>query len=227
MTMNCLEFRRAAGADPQHLADDALAHARGCPACARYIAEVLDLDARIARALAVPVPDAKAAGNLTPVDRTRRRVLALAASVVFAVGLGAVGWLVLAPKSLAADVVEHVRHEEPSWSSNTPAADAKLGTAMKRGGAQFTTMPGRIMYVQSCWFRGHYVPHLVLETGGGPVTLLLLRHESVKARTDFDENGYQGALLPVGKGSIAVLTHGSPLSPALAEHIAGLIEWTS
>jgi hypothetical protein len=225
--MNCLEFRRIAGADPQHLEGDALAHARDCPVCARYLAEVLDLDQRIARALAVPVPDAKAAGNVALVDRTRRLLLALAASVVLAVGLGAVGWLVLAPESLAADVVEHVRHEEPSWSSNTPAADAKLEAAMKRGGAHFTTTPGRIVYVQSCWFRGHYVPHLVLETDTGPTTLMLLQRESVRARTDFDENGYKGVLLPVGKGSIAVLTHGSPLSSALAEHIAGLIEWTS
>jgi hypothetical protein len=225
--MNCLEFRQAASANPQDLEVDALAHARDCPACARYLAEMLDLDARIARALAVPVPDAQAAGSIGVVDRTHRRLFALAASVVLAVGLGALSWLVLTPESLAADIVEHVRQEESSWGSHTPVADATLDAAMKRGGARFAAMPGRMMYVQSCWFRGHYVPHLVLETDTGPVTLLLLRHESVKARTDFEENGYQGVLLPVGEGSVAVLTHGSPLSAELGVRIAGLIQWTT
>ena len=225
--MNCLEFRRAAGADPQHLEPEALAHVRECPACTRYLAEVIDLDTRIARALAVPVTIVAASRSMPVMHSARRRIYALAASMVVAVGFGAVGWLVLTSQSLAQDVVEHVQHEEPSWSSHTPAAQAALDAAMKRGGARFTHMPGRMMYVQSCWFRFHYVPHLVMETDTGPVTLLLLRHESVKARTDFDEGGYQGVLLPVGKGSIAVLTHGSPLSTDLAAHIAGLIEWTT
>ena len=57
------------------------------------------------------------------------------------------------------------------------------------------------------------------------MTLLLLRHESVKARTSFDESGYQGELVPAGEGSVAVLTHGSPLSSELAMRVAGLIEW--
>jgi hypothetical protein len=225
--MNCLEFRRAAGADPQHLTSEARAHASECPACARYLAEVLDLDARIARALAVPVPDARAISTVKRSGQTRRRVLALAASVLVAIGVGVTGWLVLAPSSLAADVVLHMRDEPQAWSSHTPASEAALEAAMQRGGARFATMPGRIMYVQSCRFRGHYVPHLVLETDTGPVTLLLLRHESVKARKDFDEEGYQGVLIPVGAGSIAVLTHGTPLSADLATRVAGLIEWTS
>jgi hypothetical protein len=225
--MNCLEFRRAAGADPQHLTREARVHASECPACARYLAEVLDLDARIARALAVPVPDARASSTVKRSGQMRRRVFALAASVLVAIGIGVTGWLVLAPSSLAADVVQHMRDEPQSWSSHTPASEAALEAAMRRGGARFATLPGRIMYVQSCWFRGHYVPHLVLETDTGPVTLLLLRHESVKTRKDFDEEGYQGVLIPVGAGSIAVLTHGTPLSADLATRVAGLIQWTS
>jgi hypothetical protein len=225
--MNCLEFRRAAGADPQHLTSEAQAHARECPACARYLAEVLELDARIARALAVPIPERGAGGSASLPGHMRRRVFALAASVLLAIGVGVTGWLVLSPSSLAADVVEHMRDEPQAWRSTTPASDAALEAAMRQGGARFATMPGRIMYVQSCLFRGHRVPHLVLETDTGPVTLMLLRHESVRTRKNFNEEGYQGVLIPVGKGSIAVLTHGTPLSAELATRIAGLLEWTS
>jgi len=225
--VNCLEFRRAAGADPQHLTGEALEHARGCAACARYLAEVRELDVRIARALAVPVPEGRPAAAVATVTHTRRRYLALAASVLAAIGVGLVGWLALAPPSLAADVVEHMRGEPESWDSHTPASDAVLEKAMQRGDAWFTTMPGRFMYVQSCWFRGHYVPHLVLETGDGPVTLLLLRNEAVKAPTDFDEGGYRGVLLPVNNGAVAIVTRGAALSAELEQRIAAAIQWTS
>lgn len=221
--MNCQEFRLAAGADPQHLPSVAQAHLRDCPACAQYLAEIVDLDARLKRALSVTVPPAR---RRLAVE-SHRRYLALAASVVFAVAIGVGGWLVFAPQGLAADVVEHMRGEPDSWASTTPATDATLETAMQRGGAWFTTMPGRFVYVQSCWFRGHYVPHLVLETDQGPVTLMLLRHEKLNERKTFDEDGYRGVLLPVDAGAIAVVTHGAPLSEALAKRIAASIQWTS
>ncbi len=221
--MNCQEFRRAAGADPQHLATAAEAHLRDCPACAQYLAEIVDLDARLKRALAVSVPPARPRVAVA----SRQRVLALAASVLFAVAIGVTGWLAFAPRGLAADVVEHMRGEPESWASATPASDATLEAAMQRGDAWFTTMPGRFVYVRSCWFRGHYVPHLVLATDQGPVTLLLLRHEKLRERKAFDEDGYRGVLLPVDAGAVAVVTHGTPLSEDVAKRVAASIQWTS
>lgn len=221
--MNCQEFRRAAGADPRHLPSSAAAHARDCPACAQYLAEILDLDARLQRALVVTVPPARA----RVAAKSDQRFLALAASVVFAVAIGVTGWLVLAPQGLAMAVVEHMRGEPDSWASATPATDASLEAAMQRGDAWFTTLPGRFVYVQSCWFRGHYVPHLVLETDQGPVTLMLLRHEKLEGRKTFDEGGYRGVLLPVDAGAVAIVTRGTPLSEDLAKRVAASIQWTS
>jgi len=224
--MNCLEFRRAAGADPQHLESDALEHARTCAACARYHAEILELDARIARALAVPVPDAGARTANSSHHPRRQRLFAIAASLLLAIGVGTAGWLLFPRESLAAEVVGHMREEPQAWMPHPPVAEALLDAVLKRSGARFSAAPGPLTYVQSCWFRGHYVPHLVLKTDSAPVTLMLLRHESVKARTEFDEGGYRGVLLPVGRGSVAVLTRGAPLPADLAERIARSVEWT-
>src|SRR5437764_976561 len=54
----------------------------------------------------------------------------------------------------------------------------------------------RIRYAQSCWLRGHYVPHLVIQTSRGPVTVLILRHEQVRARRSFHEAGMTGIIVP-------------------------------
>lgn len=230
--MNCVEFRKAAGADPQHLDPSALGHVRDCPACARYLAETLELDLRIARALSIKVPAAgttTAPKVVTLIPRAiapRRRAFALAASALLAVGVGTAGWLLFPRPTLADEVVEHMRGEPDSWNSHTPVDAAALNAALNRSGARITTSLGRMMYAHSCVFRWHHVPHLVLETDAAPVTLLLLPNESVKARTKFAEGGYEGVLLPVGKGSVAVLTHGAPLPEELADRIARSIEWT-
>ena len=37
---------------------------------------------------------------------------------------------------------------------------------------------GLVSYANSCVFRGHHVPHLVVQTEAGPVTVMVLVHES-------------------------------------------------
>jgi hypothetical protein len=65
---------------------------------------------------------------------------------------------------------------------------------------------GIVSYAASCAFRGHRVPHLVVQTPSGPVTVMVLVHESVSRPTQFDEQGYRGTIVPMpGHGSIAVL----------------------
>ena len=54
---NCLEFRREKLADPRHLSPDALAHLNECAACRGFAAEINENEARLAAALAVPVPE--------------------------------------------------------------------------------------------------------------------------------------------------------------------------
>ena len=45
--MDCLEFRRLAGADPQHPEAAVLEHAAGCPRCAGYLRQTLELDRHV------------------------------------------------------------------------------------------------------------------------------------------------------------------------------------
>jgi hypothetical protein len=49
------------------------------------------------------------------------------------------------------------------------------------------------------------VPHLVVRTADGPVTILVLPHENIRERIVFSEGGYRGVLVPTARGSLAVL----------------------
>jgi hypothetical protein len=64
---------------------------------------------------------------------------------------------------------------------------------------------GMLSYAQSCPFRGHHMPHLAVQTDLGPVTVMILVHESVAKAQPFDQSGYRGIRLPVpGHGCLAV-----------------------
>jgi Protein of unknown function (DUF3379) len=219
--MNCLEFRRIVGAEPHASTPDVVAHAAECPQCARYQSEMQQMDALIHRALNVqPRFDGEAeAPQVAPPtavpspQRTRRRLQwGLAASVVLAVFLGSL-WLGYPRQTLAEQIVVHVEHEADSMVRTDTAVDrAALQDVLVRSGVRLRDI-GRVSYAMSCTFRGHHVPHLVVQTAGGPVTVLLLPEErAVSAPQKFAEGGYAGVILPAPRGAIAVLGEGAPVA---------------
>lgn len=224
--MECLEFRRLAGGDPQHLPDEARLHAASCPRCAEHLQRLRAFDERIRAALSVPLPAAHGPRTATPVGGLdRRRWMALAASIVGGVLVGSLLWVGSPRSSLARDLVEHVGHEPQSLTSPAPADGATVEKVLERGGIRLRPGLGTVSYASSCWFRGHTVPHLVVQTDRGPVTVMVLRHESTTAPVRFDEQGYSGSIVPAGPGSIAVIGGaGTDLEQVTAEVLAA-VSW--
>jgi uncharacterized protein DUF3379 len=222
--MTCDEAQLLIGADPETLTAALEEHLRGCPACSALRADMLRLNAAVRRALAEPPP--------VRATRTRRaappppwRQWALAASVVLAV-VAALGVWVLRPSdTLASEVVAHVQGEPQSWLATHNVSAGAIDHALKSSGIGLDVSSDRIVYAQSCWFRGHYVPHLVLETEHGPATVLLLRHEHVTALDHFHESGMTGVIVPSGEGSIAVLERGRGRVDQLAGELRQQVHW--
>lgn len=213
--MNCLEFRRAAGADPEHLSPEALAHRDECPQCAQFLREIRHLDATIFKALQIPV-EPRAAAQQTPPPRVagavhaslanRRRWYALAASIAGGVAVGALLWASGSRDALAQDAVQHMKHEAAAMVTTSIPADAQaVRAALARDRVQLRADPGLVSYVMSCQFRGHTVPHLVMQTAGGPVTVLVLRDEKITRTVKFHSQGYAGTLVHSGPGGLAVI----------------------
>ena len=227
--MDCLEFRRLAGADPQRPGPEALAHAGTCPRCAAHLRQLRALDERIRAALEVPV---RASGWVPPLAAApsrgfdRRRWLALAASIAGGVLVGTLLWVGGPRDSLAQDLMQHLAHEPEALVATKAAEEpAELRRVLERGGIRLRPGVGTVSYANSCRFRGHTVPHLVVQADGGPVMVMVLRHERPAAPASFQEQGHSGRILPAGPGSIAVIgASGADLGRVAAEVLAA-VEW--
>jgi hypothetical protein len=219
--MNCTHARLLLGAEPHSGDPELTAHLAGCSACATFHDEMRTLDARIARALERP-PD------LAPARRPQRsapwRQWALAASVLLASVLVVGVWLLRPSDTLARDLVTHVQHEPDSWFATQQVSAQGIGDALHRSGVAIDLTSDRVTYAESCWFRGHYVPHLVVQTAQGPATVLLLRHEQVPGPRTFREGGMNGIIVPADRGSVAVLAHGANVQ-LLAQQMQQDVRW--
>jgi hypothetical protein len=235
--MNCLEFRRAAGADPRHLRADAIGHRDGCPQCAAYVRQLLVMDVTILKALQVQGPAERSSARPVPprarevaraVLGNRNRWYALAASVVGGVLVGVLLWASGSRNALARDVLGHVAHEPQALvTTQVPVGADRVRDILAKDGLRLRSDMGLVSYAMSCPFRGHEVPHLVVQTAGGPVTVLVLRDEKVTRVMRFHEQGYVGTLEPAGPGSIAVIGSSPAQVKEAAERVAAALEWTT
>ena len=154
----------------------------------------------------------------------------MAASVLLGVGLVGALWLGAARSSLAAAVVGHMAEEPDAWA-RTDVPAPQLNEVLRKAHVELRPSAGLVSYASSCGFRGHVVPHLVVQTAAGPVTVMVLPDESVHGTVHFDEQGYRGMIVPVaGHGSLAVLEKAPNTDMKAVEDVAarvlGAIEWT-
>jgi Protein of unknown function (DUF3379) len=228
--MRCEDARLQIGAEPGSTAPALEEHVKSCAACHQFREEMRALDANIRRVLERP-PEAGGvvsvgAVRLRPRIRpTAWRQWALAASVTLATFAVLALWLLRPGETLARDVVAHVRAEPDSWLAAQHVDAASINAALRGAGVELNFTSDKITYAHSCWFRGHYVPHLVVQTARGPVTVLILRHESVSRRHEFHEGGMTGVIVPDGAGSLALLARGASSIDDIAGQMQQDVHW--
>jgi hypothetical protein len=221
--VNCLEFRRALGADPTHASAESLAHRAACAACEKYAQDMLLLNGLIKRALEIPVP--KASAFVAP--QPARQWYAMAASVLLMFGIiGAIAWFAYPRESLAREVVAHMRNELPSMTvTDRRVADNLLDGVLRAQGMRLARPMDDVSYLQSCAFRGGIVPHLVVQTERGPVTVLLLPKERIPAIQQFSDGPYRGMLVPLEHGGLAVISQDASVLETVTTKVRASIAW--
>jgi hypothetical protein len=229
--IDCTQYRRAVLADPQAESPELAEHLAHCQECPAYRERLLRFEGRLTRALRIDAQVSRTRAEVPRLRVWRNGWLAMAASLVVALLVGTL-WLGAPRASLAADVVAHMAGEPEAWARTDVAVPA-VDLASVLAEAHMRLRPDAVMvsYAQSCLFRGRHVPHLVVQTDMGPVTVMVLVHENVTAARTFDEGGYRGTIVPVpGHGSIAVLVKGDEGDLAQVESVAARVKdaivWT-
>lgn len=224
--MNCLEFRRQVGAEPAVAGPELDAHRRECPACARHQDELCAMDTLIARALAVDSARIRrSAAGPGAAPASRRRFLAIAASLVAGLSVGLV-LLVSAPRvSVAREVIDHVQHEPAAMHGLVPVAPGALAAVLDPEGMRLRPGLGDVTFAARCVHGGFVVPHLVVRMPEGAVTVLLLRHREVDGPVQIAEQGLAGVVLPAPSGSIAIVGQDLKDLDGIAQKVFEAVDW--
>jgi hypothetical protein len=229
------QYRRALLADPSLSDPEVIAHRDACAQCRAFTDRVVSFEQRLALALKVPITTG---ADILPFARRSappaqsRRWFALAASVLISLGVASGFWLAAPRSTLAAEVVAHMAAEPDAWNTHDPIPSRNLATVLANANMRLDPRALAVTYANSCEFRGHIVPHLVVWTPGGPVTVMVLVHERVAKSKEFDESGYRGTIVAVpNHGSLAVLMRapGATIAnvDAIARQVTSAIVWGS
>ena len=211
--MNCLEFRRQLLLDPQP--DDAQfrQHASACARCAEAQQGALRFESSLRAALAVPVPPQLAESILLRQtteqqhsrQRLRRRgaVLALAAAVVLAFGIG----LRLEARPLPELAVAHLQREAFVLNQTRPIGEEQVRKAFANLGVRVGELPAGISFVACCPVGRYSSVHVLMPQNNGPVTVLYLIDDQRESRGDFVRDGWLGRSVPLAHGTLVLLAH--------------------
>lgn len=223
--MNCEQLRTIVGAEPNSSNPEVLTHIEQCPDCARHREELQAMDRLIYRALAVEAPVEKSAEQvLSRPEPGSARLWRMAASVLVAVLVGAMGlWLLTPRESFAQEAITHMRHEQASMVRTAETVDsARLEQILAAARLKLKPGAARVSYAQSCEFRGQRIPHFVVQTEQGPITVLVVTDAPTQQREQINEDGIRGVILPAPRGVIVVLGENSPVDSVAKTMLSAL-----
>lgn len=216
MSMDFTEFRRKLGAEPRSEEPDFLA---ACDATAEHqeaAAQARDLEAKLDRAVEVP-PPADLLNILQAIPGnaarpTRRWPLALAASVLVAVGAAGVGWQMNQGWDSVEDfVVDHYRHDGSKVLAH--ALEGSYGDATEIL-AKFDVdaapqLANIIDVIKYCPTPGGKGVHMILNTESGPITVFYMPHTQVDDQEMLAFDGKEALLVDLENGSAAIVGTGA------------------
>jgi hypothetical protein len=225
--MNCAAFREHISIDPASADAQLQAHESACPACAAYAQRARRAEALIHQALRFDTVRAAA----QPLRRS-----AMFGSVAAAVVAGLAFWFGLSvdrpvpTDELVAEILAHMNHEPDALTFTTTSVAARDLNQVLAGEVTIDLVAlgaavGPVTYANKCTVAGQWMSHLVVQSGNGPITVLLIPEQSVDAIVPFElaELGLGGSIVPAGRGSVAVLGEDEAADVQIARQVADTV----
>ncbi len=245
--IDCKTFTQRLGSDPGTIDESMSAHASSCASCAALQAELSQFDSTLRMALDIDVPaglghlpsdvsDIETDSNVVPLKRENAQrtsvtmnkpMFALAATLLLGVGAFFGSQLSKLSTPLPEAVVAHVEHEPNLLTNDWSVVPAsQLSTVLTRGRVSLNGDIGTVRHAGLCSFRGNKVAHVVVQSTNGPVTVMLLPDEKSDGIMSFNEDGYRGVLIPVGEGSIAVISDSEESTEEVRNKLTDKVAWS-
>ncbi|VAW48630.1 hypothetical protein MNBD_GAMMA04-850 [hydrothermal vent metagenome] len=228
--MNDLQFKKQLQAAPFQLDEEMKAYLQSHPELNNMVKNSQQFDQQIKKALQTDTPEGLEARillqqsyvekNLPPPILEQRKSNfwrhwgAMVASVMLVVG-GLGLWqerATLFPLK-ATDVIAHVVHhmeDEPDFMrvNKSPENEQELQALFLAVGATLDQPIEHMSYAGECVINGQKGLHIVLQEPEGPVTIIIMPGQQLAAMEAFEASGYQGELLPVKGGIVAIMGKG-------------------
>ncbi len=241
--MNCLQFRRKLLEDPRCREPDFRRHGHDCAACQREFERVQAFEASLREAIHVEPPAGleerilraqRRASSPTeqpaPAPAPRRYWPAIAAGIVMLFGatlLYESGWRGTphGPQGLETTVLNHIQDELPHLHEVRDVPAERLARLIAQLGGELKTPLRHVNFAGKCQMRKYPGAHLVLAGEKGPVTVLIMPGEKIPAARRFRSERFDGELMPIANGSVAVVGERNEDVGRIARRVAQSIRW--
>jgi len=217
MSMNFSEFKRLIGADPWNQDPETLHARNSAPEFEQAASDAEAFERKLQSALHVQAPadllkDIKEITN-QPAQRPNWMPLALAASLVIAVGAVSMVWKQQQQwESVEAYLADHYSLDGPSVLAHTADADSEqdiaemtsriMASLNASAGQQLT---GRIKFIKFCPTPAGRGAHMVVSTDQGPMTIIFMPETQVTDGEVVEFDQMHAYMIDLEHGSAAII----------------------
>ena len=242
-TIDCLEFRRLALADPNDQSAEFLHHRGQCAECRALSEDVLSLDRALVSSLDAPVPPelrarlqlARTMSQKQGLNWRSPRAIAasLAAALIIATAGFNVGVVWTNTESVTQDyalllegVMEHLNEHPMQQVWETDRANKAVSAVLTNYDASLT-----LNYMENLQF-GRICPmgrykglHATLETPEGQISFAYFKGEAVAELQDVTMNGYRARVKPVAGGNLIIVSANSAALESADRQLEQAMVW--
>lgn len=215
MSMNFSEFKRLLGAEPRSRDPEFLRARQSSPEFEAAAAMAERFEARLEQSLMIPAPDGlietlQSISQTAAVDSGHRRwwPLALAASVLIAVGAAGLTWnMNRGWDSVEEYVMDHYRHDGSRVMAMAGAdeADDVQSILSELNVQAIPALAGIVGVIKYCPTPDGKGAHMILNTESGPVTVIYMPETRVTDRETLAFDDVRALLVALPRGSAAII----------------------
>ena len=213
-TINCLAVRRALLSDPYRLDNRTVRHLQDCTQCQQFAANSRAMDTDIHTSLDVGIPTgladkillAKGVSASLQQQKKSQRLKFAFASLMLILSSIAIYFHLDEPTRIEQVALAHVQEELHHLEDRENIQLAQLNTILRAFNMKLESTPNIINYAGTCQIHNSSGAHIVFQGEHAPITMLLMPGEVTSIRKNIMGARFKGIILPLEKGSIALIT---------------------